>query len=174
VLGGVLVGAVLVGACASQPRDRRTSAEREAVETKPAPQRRWQGFPGLASLRVAGEIRSAHPAGDFLATIRVNPAAETYGTKGRQPLAPGALIVEGLADAVDGPPHAFYVMERREPGYFPEGGDWAYLVVSPTGVLLAEGKLKLCARCHAEAPREHLFEPVRSTLPGAPPSEPAP
>jgi hypothetical protein len=161
--------AVMLIGCASEPRDHRTHAERERVETPEPPPESWSGFASLPTLRVAGEVRSAHPAGDFMATIQVNEAAGTYGTKSRPPLAPGATVVAALRTAVGTDVSTYYVMERRAPGYFPEGGDWAYFVVDPTGKVEAGGKLKLCARCHAEAPREHLFESLRAaTAPDSP------
>ncbi len=150
--------------CASEPRDHRTQAEKERVETREPPPETWDGFASIPSLEVAGEVRSAHPSGDFVATIQVNQAAAGYGTKSREPMAPGAVVVASLRANVGAEVASYYVMERRAPGYFPEGGDWAYFVIDRAGKLEAGGKLKLCARCHAEAPREHLFESLHSAI----------
>ena len=125
-------------------------------------------LPSIDGLKVVGETRSAHPAGDFIASIRVNEVAARYGTKGRDALPEGSLVVEVLATESSTPPAVYYAMLRQAPGYFPEGGDWAYFVVAADGNIEAEGKLKLCARCHAEAPREHLFEVFRGPAVAAP------
>ena len=56
--------------------------------------------------------------------------------------------------AADNPP-------KGEPGYDPPEGDWEFLVVSPDGLVEAPSPLPLCARCHAEAPHDHLFGGAR-------------
>ena len=150
--------------CASEPRDRRTHAEKERVETPEPPPETWTGFGSIPTLKVAGQVRSAHPSGDFTATIQVNEAASAYGSKSREPMAPGAVVVASLRSDLGAEVTSHYVMEKRAAGYFPDGGDWAYFVVDPTGKVEAGGKLKLCARCHAEAPREHLFESLHSAI----------
>lgn len=121
----------------------------------------WDVFARLSELAIVGEVNTAHPAGDFVGVVRVNGPAGPYGQKGRGVLPEGALVVEALAVEPGTPPVLYYAMERRAAGYFPEGGDWAYFVIGKEGEIHAEGRLKLCARCHAEAPREHLFETLR-------------
>lgn len=117
-------------------------------------------FAELERLTVVSRAPSTHPLGTYSATTLVDEKAAGYGKQGRAPMAPGALVVQALSREAKGPAELFYVMERREPGYFPQGGDWEYSVVSSQGALKASGKLPLCARCHAEAVREHLFEQV--------------
>jgi hypothetical protein len=51
----------------------------------------------------------------------------------------------------------YFVMTKRHAGFDPEGDDWEYLVLDPSAAVVERGKLPLCARCHAEAPRDHLF-----------------
>ncbi len=152
------------GCHAGEPtRDRpRAPDQEEQVE---APPKRWPPFERLGELRLVGSVDSAHPAGDYFGAIRVNREAEAYGSKRRDPLPPGARVVEALSTEVAGTAQLHYVMEKQPAGYFPEGGDWAYLVIGKEGEIQAEGKLTLCARCHAEAPREHLFESFRSLPP---------
>jgi hypothetical protein len=48
-------------------------------------------------------------------------------------------------------------MVKRPAGYDPTGGDWEYLVLDATGRIEQRGRLALCARCHADAPHDHLF-----------------
>lgn len=163
MIGLGLFGLGLLG-CASEPRDHRTHAEKERVETREPPPETWTGFASIPTFKVAGEVRSAHPSGDFTATIHVNDAAKAYGDKSREPMGPGAVVVASLRAEQGADVTSYYVMERKAPGYFPEGGDWAYFVVDPAGKVEAGGKLKLCARCHAEAPREHLFESLHSAI----------
>lgn len=111
-------------------------------------------------MAIASRIQTAHPIGPYSATIRVDQAAAAYGKPARGPMPAGSMIVEALSREQDGPVELYYVMQRMPKGYFPEGGDWNYAVVAPDGTIKAGGKLALCARCHAEAAREHLFEYV--------------
>jgi hypothetical protein len=48
-------------------------------------------------------------------------------------------------------------MVKHPPGFDPEGGDWEYLIVEPSGSIVRRGKIPLCARCHAEAPHNFIF-----------------
>jgi hypothetical protein len=146
-------------ACAAKPPSKDGRRPRPPDPEPPA--KHWDAFASLDRLKVVGETRSEHPAGDYVASIRVNGAAGGYGTKGRERLPEGALVVEALAPESNTPPTVYYAMLRMGTGYFPDGGDWAYFVVGSDGRIQAEGRLKLCARCHAEAPREHLFEVFR-------------
>ncbi len=63
-----------------------------------------------------------------------------------------------------------FIMVKQNPGYFPEGGDYEYMVipagtinhmVNPNGLLTAatrRGKLSDCAACHALGGPDFLFE----------------
>lgn len=144
-----------------RPERQTTPTARAERDPEARPRKTWDGFAKLGELQIVGEVHTAHPAGDFVGAIRVNGAAGSYGQKGRGALPEGALIVEALAAEPGAPPVLYYAMERRSAGYFPDGGDWAYWVIGKEGEIQAEGKLKLCARCHAEAPRDHLFETFR-------------
>lgn len=125
----------------------------------------------IPELRLVSRVRSAHPSGDFVARVLVDRAAESYGRRGRPAFPEGALIAEQLGPSEDGPPSLVYVMERGAPGSYPEGGDWSYGVLGADGTVQAFGKLPLCARCHAEAPSDHVFERIAG-VPG--PSTPQP
>ena len=76
-------------------------------------------------------------------------------------LPPGATLVERLFTPGAAAPLAYFVMVKRPPGFDAAGGDWEYLVVSPAAEIEQRGALPLCARCHAEAPHDHLFGPGR-------------
>jgi hypothetical protein len=71
--------------------------------------------------------------------------------------AAGATLVERLFPVGGSLPTTYFAMIKQAPGYDPPGGDWEYLVVAPDGFVEERGKLSLCARCHAEAPHDHLF-----------------
>ena len=50
-----------------------------------------------------------------------------------------------------------FAMVKRDPGFFPEGGDWEYVVTDSEGWIEDRGALALCARCHAEAKADWVF-----------------
>lgn len=74
----------------------------------------------------------------------------------------GAIALETHQD-LSGNPQQIFAMEKRAPGFDPGGGDWEYLVITPEGAVESRGVLQFCARCHAEAPYDHLFGPRLST-----------
>lgn len=117
-------------------------------------------FAELGSFAAVSKLRTAHPLGDRAAVVKVDPSAAAYGKPGRGTMPVGAMVVEELSVEPDGPPLLFYVMEKQPAGFYAEGGDWSYSVVSADGMFRATGKLTLCARCHAEAPKDFLFEHV--------------
>lgn len=157
-----LVLALGLGALGCDPnvKQRRIASEDDPV-TAPSvdkPLGPFARFAEIDSLTPVSKLRSGHPLGNLAGVVKVDAKASGYGQRGRGAFPPGALVVEALGPDPDGQPTLFYVMEKREPGFFPLGGDWQYSVVTLAGKLEADGKLELCARCHAEAPRDHLFE----------------
>jgi hypothetical protein len=54
-------------------------------------------------------------------------------------------------------PGPTFAMAKRDPGFFPQGGDWEYIVLGADGRLEDRGKLALCARCHAEGNADRVF-----------------
>lgn len=71
----------------------------------------------------------------------------------------GERFVEEMFERGTIRPGPTYMMER-----LPSGGDasaaesaWRYVVVGPRGELVKEGPIESCARCHAEAPHDHVF-----------------
>ena len=106
---------------------------------------------------VTRKARSEHLAaegeGEVLA---VNSAPyPTLGPLTRLPV--GATLIEKQLERGMVAPSAYFAMVKRPAGYDPKGGDWEYLVFSPEGRLEGRGVLPLCARCHADAPYDHLF-----------------
>ncbi len=161
---GLVLGLALLTGCAGAEGTHHRHHHRPIEgDDDPAPPpvkvEPWSDFGLLPSLHVVGEPRvSSHRLGNESATVRVNGAAEGYGRGA--PLEAGALLVESLAPTADAAPTAHFVMVKRAPGYFPAGGDFEYLVVDPTGGVLARGELPTCARCHAEAPHDFVFGPA--------------
>ena len=101
---------------------------------------------------------SQHLAASGEGEILTDDAARAYTT-----LPPGRELAAG-ATALERHPSAavVFAMVKRQPGYDRDGGDWEYLVVTTDGRVEQRGKLALCARCHAEAPHDHLFGGGRS------------
>jgi hypothetical protein len=114
-------------------------------------------FGPLDGLPVVAKVRSGHPAGDFRGEILASPSFP-YAKAGRAAPREGELFVERLRREGSDDVALTYVMRREAAGYFPSGGDFRYGVLGPAGEVQAEGKLPLCARCHAEAPRDFLYE----------------
>ena len=117
----------------------------------------------LQSVRAVGEpfVSRGHFAGRWTAQIAVNEIASPVYTQ----LAPssrfavGSVLVKKHALAAASAPGPTFAMTKREPGFYPEGGDWEYLVLDAEGRLEDRGKLALCARCHAEANADWVFGP---------------
>lgn len=120
---------------------------------------RWELADAIPSLRRATPRGlSQHLSGELLAEVRVNDQASAYPALGpSRPLATGAVLVEAHFASGSADPSIFFAMVKRPPGFDPEGGDWEYLIVEPSGTIVRRGKLPLCARCHAEAPHNFIF-----------------
>jgi hypothetical protein len=100
-----------------------------------------------------------HGTGEWNAQMRGNElAANAIATLRRGSAMPkGSVLVELHTDKKGGVPLDGFIMEKRELGYFPEGGDWDYSVVSVDGSVLKRGRLDFCARCHAEGSADFVF-----------------
>lgn len=104
---------------------------------------------------------SGHLTGELEGEILAGGAG-TYPALGPgSRIGPGATLVERLSAPGAAAPLVYLVMVKRAPGFDAGGGDWEYLVVSPAAEIDQRGVLPLCARCHAEAPHDHLFGPGR-------------
>lgn len=155
-------------ACASDPPARAPTGDggwvdRSTPAPSPGPARpavasRWDLAAQLAAARPAvARVRSSHLTGELEAEVLASSAG-TYprlGPSSRLPV--GATLIERLLAPGSSEPAAYFAMVKRAPGYDAAGGDWEYLVVSPSGQIEQRGALPLCARCHAEAPHDHLF-----------------
>lgn len=162
-LGWFSVLAAPLAACASGPaRDggRRTESPGwsdgapAASASAPRPVERWDVGAALRGLQPAGpRARSEHLGGEHEGEVLAPAGARD--AKSASP--PGTTLVERLFDPGGTAPVAYFVMIKRPPGYDAAGGDWEYLAVAPDGRVEDRGQLRLCARCHAEAPYDHRF-----------------
>lgn len=140
----------------------------------------WQHFGRIDHLSVlTSTFRSqGHGTGSWQGQLRANErGAEALATvtvrTGKFPR--GTMFVQGhTTNPANGTDSAresggeggneaamdvWFVMEKREEGYFSQGGDWYYGVVTPDGVLQHQGKLESCARCHGQAETDYVFVP---------------
>lgn len=119
---------------------------------------RWDLAEQLRALHVASpRARSEHLGGDLDGEVLAS-AASGYPLRGPTGVvAVGATLVERLFEPGKTEPAAYFVMVKRPAGYDAERGDWEYVTVAPDGLVEDRGKLGLCARCHAEAPHNHVF-----------------
>ena len=96
--------------------------------------------------------------GDLEAEVLANAEAKAYPVLGpARSLPPGAILVEPHYRPGSSDPVVLFAMAKQPAGFDPEGGDWEYLIVEPGGTISLRGRITLCARCHAEAPNDHVF-----------------
>lgn len=115
----------------------------------------------LQSVRPIGKafLSRGHFGGRWTAEIAVNETAmQAYSN-----LAPssrfrvGSVLVKKHASTSSSSPGPTFAMAKRDASFFPEGGDWEYIVLDAQGKLEQRGKLATCARCHAEGNADHVF-----------------
>ena len=118
----------------------------------------------MAALRqVVSRAASEHLDGGFEGDVRANELAAPYPAIDAGGAAKtGAIVVETLHPRGSEETTVHFAMVKQSNGYAPANGDWEYLVVDRTGAVLARGDLPLCARCHAEAPGDHVFGRTRA------------
>lgn len=130
----------------------------EAVATEPPPPP-WDLGAELRRLHaVSPRTPSEHLTGQLDAEILADEGAVAYPALGPlRSIPPGATLVERLSPRGGAEPAAYLAMVKRPAGFDPPGGDWEYLVLDAAGHMEQRGRLPLCARCHADAPHDHLF-----------------
>lgn len=120
------------------------------------------------------EVRAKHgPHASRSIVVRVNPDAMDAFLAG-EPLPVGKVVVKekhsqllriaGDLDKIaereaEQKLDEYALMIKRDPGYFPEGGDWeyAYVTLGPEGKV-SRGRLAECADCHTNRKsRDFLF-----------------
>jgi hypothetical protein len=115
----------------------------------------------LASVHLIGKafVSRGHFAGRWTAEISVNELARgVYATLGASSkFSVGSLLVKKHSAISSPAPGPIFAMIKRDAGFFPEGGDWEYVVLDAEAHLEDRGKLTLCARCHAEGNADWAF-----------------
>lgn len=95
----------------------------------------------------------------------INGEASRYSALGPEEALPlGAVVVEALFEPGAAKPAMLFVMEKQTAAKHTSGEDWAFLIVSPDGIVQEQGRTPLCIRCHAEAPHHFIFGPPHGTL----------
>jgi hypothetical protein len=165
----LLLGAAVLAGCApprSRPPPEGPESARPAAvpsaaalpgapPTAPAPP--WILAEQLRTLHPEGKpAPSQHLDGGFTGAVLADDLARGYAASGHR-VPPGGTVVEALSAPAGAQASVYLVMVKRPPGFDPAGEDWEYLVIDPGGAIEQRGILPLCARCHAEAPRDRLF-----------------
>ena len=123
-------------------------------------------------------VSQGHAAGRFEVDVWSNdgakgPLVDQHGTVP----AGAAVVMEHWERSRDGAKRGpVMMMEKREPGYDKEHGDWRWVVVGSAGALVNEGRIESCGACHGDAPFDHLFrlgggdagDPAKSESPKSP------
>lgn len=120
----------------------------------------------------AGELRSAHEVvarapsqhelGDLEGRVLANDLAKPYPKLGPSSDLPvGATLLEQLYKPGVPEPVETFAMVKRSATTDAGLGTWEFFVIGSNGVVAARGRMPLCARCHAEAPHDHLFGRAR-------------
>jgi len=131
----------------------------------PQPAVKWELASAVASMKVLQErfVSRGHRMGDLRARWLANDvAAAAFPTlrRGVQ-MPPGAVLVSQHTVHGNGTPAGAFAMVKRDPGFFPEGGDWEWIAIGSDDNVVARGKLAACARCHADAVADFVF-PIAS------------
>lgn len=162
------VTAGVLGACASGDTWRPGVSDRPPVvadrprtpalsSAEPwAPQAQLSSFVPIDDRQLPS---AGHNPPYWSGVVRVNPTLrDAYQRLAADTVIPqGSIAIEAHHDSAA--TQSLYAMEKRAPGFDPGGGDWDYIVLSPTGQVESRGPLPFCSRCHAEAPHDHLFGP---------------
>jgi hypothetical protein len=157
--------------------DRPAEAPSRVQPAPPTPRQPWEHLAELDAYPVIDDRQlpsKGHNPPYWSGIVRVSGQLEAvYRTLGPgSVIPPGAIAVEAhrTADGGEGPRFA---MVKHEPGFDARGGDWEYVVLDPAGNVEQRGILPLCARCHGDAPSDHLFGPRMSSRRKASGTEPS-
>jgi hypothetical protein len=107
--------------------------------------------------------------GDRFVLNLANDAAESYGRyEDAGPMPVGAKIAKpGFSVSADGEASLgpLALMEKMEPGFSEETGDWRYTMINADGTIFGitngenSGQMQFCAECHEAVgdSQDHLF-----------------
>jgi hypothetical protein len=113
----------------------------------------------FAKLNQARFPSQGHLVDRFWVDLYANDAGRAiYDGKTGEAAVGAMLVKDSFEHRVEGETQGpIFVMEKKEKGFDPGGGDWRWLVVTASGVVAGEGKLAQCAGCHDDAARDHVF-----------------
>lgn len=96
-------------------------------------------------------VLDSDPHKEAWITVYANPkAAHSIKNHDKWVFPEGSVLVKEKRNKPDAKePDLKTVMVKRAPGYFPKGGDWEYAVLDAKDHVQADGKIVLCASCHA-------------------------
>lgn len=168
--------AASLAACASQPDDLRHPGVSDRAAEAPSPRAAtsaaatsepWEhaaALPALLSIDDRVLPSRGHNPPYWSGHVKVNAALDAaYRALGPESrVAAGSIVIEEHKDS-EGKPAPTYAMVKRDAGFDVQGGDWEYLVLDAQGRVEQRGAIPLCARCHADAPVDHLFGPRVAT-----------
>lgn len=130
----------------------------------------WEHIGTLPTLQPIDErmLPSNHNPPIWSSMVRVNEvASSSYASRSTGGSMPTGSILVDLHQIAGGEEAPVYAMVKREPGFDSSSGDWEYLVLRASGKLESRGKardMNLCARCHADAPGDHVFGPRAASV----------
>jgi hypothetical protein len=151
-------GPALVSPGVSRAPAPNTSLSHKAPDASPV----WEGFAEIGGYRrmtKAPFTSQGHFDGRWIAeTLANNLAAPEYEKVPAAAAPPqGSVIVQTHTERLGGSPGPVFAMVKREPGFFPAGGDWEYVVTLAGGHVEDRGQMPQCARCHADAASAWVF-----------------
>jgi hypothetical protein len=171
-----IVVAVAVAGCAGSDAfrpgesDMPLAAPDSRGQRAPQPAVKWELASTIASMKVLQErfTSRGHRMGDLQARWLANDvgAAAFPALRRGEQMPRGAVLVSQHTVRGNGAPAGAFAMVKRDPGFFPEGGDWEWIAIGSDDNIVARGKLAACARCHADAVADFVF-PV-ATQPAQP------
>jgi hypothetical protein len=117
----------------------------------------------FAGLQCEALNATGQPAGILLVS---NSALEAMGNTSSRPF-PVNTVIFKLVEPWSAGGSRIVAMRKREPGYAPEQGDWAYLI-GVTYRPFESGRIDRCAECHAKAANSDFVFNVASEKIDAP------
>jgi hypothetical protein len=120
--------------------------------SKTNPYKSWQHWPGFP-----GKYPGTSPHGAFL-ELYVNDIA-LKAAKAGEDMPYGAILVKENYGK-DKTTLMSITPMYKDQGYDPGAGDWYWAKYSPTGTVMAAGKVDSCINCHREG-KDFLFTPAR-------------
>jgi hypothetical protein len=134
---------------------------------------------GVTGVQFGGPATVPHVLTDLTLTDANQTIRDVYSNRSslQGALPVGTVVVKRIflknQDGSRGSASNVYAMVKQPAGYYPSGGDWQYIAIkydpaiinatTPNGIIASaafNGKVQLCAGCHAAAPgNRFVFTP---------------